>query len=96
MRWAMVGSATRNAARDLVGGQTSEQAKGERDTRFGRENRVTGDEHEAQKIVAHVIVEGRIEIERRNVLASLDLAAELLVLALDEACCGEKHRWRDA
>ena len=77
-------------ARDLVGGQTAEQAKRERDARFGRENRMTGDEHEAKKIVAHVVVEGRVEIERRCMLPGLDLAAELFMLALEHLVPAEK------
>ena len=41
---------------DLFGSQTSEQAERERNARLGRENRMTGDEYEAQEIVADVIV----------------------------------------
>ena len=95
MRWATVGSGTQERARDLLGRQTSEQAERERNARLGREHRMTGDEDEAQQVVADVVVEGRVEI-RHGHLFRLELATEFLVLALEHACCGASDRWRDA
>ena len=83
-------------ARDLLGGQAAEQAQRERDARLGREHRMAGREHEAQEVVADVVVERGVEIRRGLLLLGLELAAELLVLALERACCGAGGRSRDA
>ena len=53
-------------ARDLLGRQAAEQAQRERDARLGREHRVAGDEHEAQQVVADVVVERGVEVRRRR------------------------------
>ena len=45
---------------------------------------MAGREHETQKVVADVIVERRVEIRNGHLLPGLELAPELLVLALDE------------
>src|SRR5258708_29983683 len=45
---------------------------------------MTGDEHEAQEIVANIIVERGVEIGHGHLLLGLELATELLVLALEE------------
>ncbi len=45
-------------ARDLGGGEAAEQAQRERDARLGREDRVAGGKHEAEEIVAHLLVDG--------------------------------------
>ena len=71
-------------ARDLVGRQTSEQPQRERDPRLGREHRMAGDEHEAQQVVADVVVDRGVEVRRRRLLPDLELATELLVLALEQ------------
>ena len=68
--------------RDLPGRQASEQAERERDTRLGREDRMAGDEDEAQEIIADVLVDGGLEV-RRGQLPGLELVTELLVLALE-------------
>ena len=70
-------------ARDLVGRQTAEQAERERDARLGREDRMAGREHEAQQVVADVVVDGGVEVRRGHLLLGLELATELLVLALE-------------
>src|SRR5260370_87057 len=69
-------------ARDLVGGQTSEQAERERDARLAGENWMTGDEHQAQEVVADVIVDRGIEVRHGHLLLGLHLLTELFVLAL--------------
>ena len=85
-------------AGDLVGGQTSEQAEGERNPRLGREHGMTGDEHQAQQIVANVVVKSRFEVFHL-VLAGTDLACpnllndvlatEFFVLALETRVAAE-------
>src|SRR5439155_335531 len=70
--------------RDLLGRQTAEQAECERHARLGREHRMTRYEHEAQEVVANVVVDRRVEIRCGHLLLGLDLATELLVLALAE------------
>src|SRR5204863_4819202 len=71
-------------SRDLVGRQTAQQAERERHARLGREHRMTGDEHEAQEVVADAVVERGVEIRPGPLSLARDLAPELLVLALDE------------
>ena len=83
MRWAIVGSGTRNARAISSVRQAAEQAQRERDARLGREHRVAGREHEAQEVVADVVVERRLESSARAASAGLELVAELLVLALE-------------
>jgi len=70
--------------RDLLGRQTAEQAECERNARLGREHRMTRYEHEAQEVVANVGVDRGVEIRRGHLLLGLDLATELLVLALEQ------------
>src|SRR5437867_5886302 len=70
--------------RDLLGRQTAEQAECERNARLGREHRMTRYEHEAQEVVANVGVDRGVEIRRGHLLLGLDLAPELLVLALEQ------------
>src|SRR6266481_3536887 len=69
-------------ARDLIRSQAAEQAQSERNARLGRENRMAGYEHEAQEVVADVIVERGLEIRHGHLLLGLELATKLLVLAL--------------
>ncbi len=80
-------------ARDLVGRQTSEQAQRERNPRLGREHRMTGDEHQAQQVVAHVIVESCLDVVHLDLarahLAGIELATEFLVLALEPRVSAE-------
>ena len=71
-------------ARDLVGGQAAEQAQRQRDARLGGEHRMAGGEHEAQEIVADVVVERGVEVRHGRLLLDLELVAELLVLALEQ------------
>ena len=42
------------------------------------------DEHQAQQIVADVVVERGVDIDARDLLVELELAAELFVLAFEE------------
>ena len=71
-------------ARDLLGRQAAEQAERERDARLGGEHRMAGGEHEAQQVVADVVVERGVEIRHGHLLLRLELVAELLVLALEQ------------
>src|SRR5439155_1555531 len=81
---------SRARARDLLGRQTAQQAERERHARLGREHRMTGDEHEAQEVVADAVVERGVEIRRRQLSLRRDLATELLVLALDELASAQQ------
>ena len=83
-------------ARDLLGRQAAEQAERERDARLGREHRMAGREHEAQEVVADVVVERGVEIRRGHLLLGLELATELLVLALEQLVPAQADRSRDA
>src|SRR2546428_8790771 len=80
-------------ARDLVGREAAEQAPSEGGARLGREHRMAGDEHEAQLVVADVVVhaldQGGFEIRRRYLLLELHLAGQLFVLALEELVAAE-------
>ena len=69
--------------RDLLGRQAAEQAERERDARLGGEHRMAGREDEPQQVVADVVVERRVEIRHGHLCSRLELAAELLVLALE-------------
>ena len=66
---------------DLLGGQTAEDAKGERDTRLFRENGVARHEDEAEEIVPNVLVDRRVQV--LATLIPLGIASELFVLALE-------------
>src|SRR5215472_811418 len=70
-------------ARDLLRRQPSQKAECEGDTRIGGENRMAGRKHQAQEVVAYVIVEGRVEIGLGPLLCGLELVAELHQLALE-------------
>jgi hypothetical protein len=50
--------------RDLLGREAAEQTQGERNSCFGRENRMTRNEYEAEEVVADFIVERGVEIRR--------------------------------
>jgi len=58
-------------------------AERERSARFSREHRVTGYEHQAQEIVANVIVDRRVEIGHGHLLPRFQLVPHLLVLAIE-------------
>ena len=45
---------------------------------------MAGNEHQAKKVVADVIVESRIEVGHRGVLPGFELVTQLLMLALEE------------
>ena len=63
--------------------QTAQQAQRERNTRFGSKYRVTGDEEQAQEVVADIIIKGGFEIRHGHLLLCLDLASDFFVLALE-------------
>ena len=79
----MVGVGDEEGPRDLLGRQPSEQAERERDPGLGGEHRMTGREHEAQEIVAHVVVDRGVEVRHGHLLPGLELVADLLVLAFE-------------
>ena len=68
---------------DLVGSETAEQSQRERHACFGGEHRMARDEHESQQVVADVIVDCGVEV-RRRFLPVVQLAAQLLVFALEQ------------
>ena len=70
-------------ARDLVGGETAEQAQRQRHARFRGKNRVAGREHQPQQIVTDLIVERIVEIRHAHFLLGVQLVPDLLVFALD-------------
>jgi hypothetical protein len=84
----MVGSGTRNARAISGGVNPPSQAKGERRPRLRRQDRVAGNEDEAQQIVADLIVEGFVEI-RRCLFLKFQLVAELYVFAVKELIAPE-------
>ena len=86
---------------DLLGGQAAEQAQRERHPRLGGQHRMAGGEHQAQEVVAHLVVEGGVQIGLVGVLADLELPRQLLLLALlqlaaaqpvDRAVLGRAHQ----
>jgi hypothetical protein len=69
----------------LLGPQASQQAEGEGDAPLLRQDRMTADEHQAQEVVAHVVVDRGVTIKPGHVLSGLELATELLMLALERS-----------
>ena len=51
---------------------------------------MAGDEHQTQQVVAHVIVERRVEVGRGRLLFDLELMAELLVLPFEQLAAAEE------
>ena len=78
----MVASGDEEGPRDLLGGEAAEEAQGEGHARLRREHGMAGGEDEAEEVVSDVVVDGRLQIGGGHVLPGLELAAELLVLAL--------------
>ena len=83
MRCAMVGSGTRKARAISSVDEPAEQPQRQRRARLRRQHRMAGDEDQPQQIVADMVVERRIEVRREAVLLDLQLAADLLMLALE-------------
>ncbi len=50
---------------------------------------MTGDEDQPQQIVADVIVQGRVEVRRGQLLLDLEFVAKLLVLALQQRAASQ-------
>jgi hypothetical protein len=76
--------------RDLLGRQAAEQPQRERDARLGGEHGMAGREHEAQKIVADVVIDRGIEIGSGHFLLNVDLTAELLVFLFEPFAATEE------
>ena len=83
-------------ARDLLGGQPAEQAQRERDARLGREHRMAGGEHEAQQVVADVVVERGVEIGPAGLLLDRRARGRAPRACARRACCGAAGRSRGA
>src|SRR6267142_4149435 len=71
-------------AGDFVGGETAEEAKGEGDASLWREHRMTGNENEAEEVVANGVVDRCVEIGHGPLLLHLKLAAEFFMFALEK------------
>jgi hypothetical protein len=68
-------------SRDLLRCQTAQEPQRERDPRLGRENRMAADEDESQEVVVDRLPDR--QIRSRRLLSRLELAGQLLVLALE-------------
>jgi hypothetical protein len=75
-------------ARDLLGGEPSEEPERERHAGFSRQHRVAGDEDEAQQVVADLIVEPGIQV--RGLVPVLQLVAELPLLAVVQRAAAQR------
>ena len=80
----MVASGTRKARAISGGREAPEQAQGQGDPGLGGEHRVAGGEHEAQQIVADVVVECAGEIRLGALLPRFELRPEHFVFALEQ------------
>ena len=88
-------------ARDFVGRQAAEKPQRQRGARLRRQHRMAGGEDEPQQIVAHIIIERRLELARERLLPLFEVVPELLVLAIehfgaaemiDRAMLGGRHQ----
>ena len=70
-------------ASNLDGGQSAEEAKGERDASLGGQNRMAGREHQPQQVVAHIVIESCGEV-RHGGLLGIELTPEHFVLAREQ------------
>ena len=78
----------KKGTRDFRGGQTSKQAKRERNPPVAGKHWMTGREYETQKVVANVIVESGVKIRNDHFLP-LKLAPDFLVLAFQQLVSAE-------
>jgi len=82
------GFGDQEGASDFLRGEAAKKAKSERDTRFGGKDRVTGNEDEAEKVVADVLVVGGVEIGFKighgGFLLGFEFATELFVFAFED------------
>ena len=88
-------------ARDFVGRQAAEKAQRQCGARFRRQHRMAGGEDEPQQIVAHIIIERRLDLARERLLPLFEVVPQLLVLAIehfgaaemiDRAMLGGRHQ----
>src|SRR2546426_7200119 len=75
-------------SRDLLGLQTSDQTKRERNLCLGCEHGMARDEDQAQQVIAEIVVESRIQIWH-GPLFRTKLATKLSVLALEQSISAE-------
>ena len=90
-------------ARDLFGREAGQQLQRQRHARLGRQHRVARREDQPQQVIAHIVIQRRVEIRRGVLLARLHLVADLLVLVIDQlvaaevidaAALGDRHQPR--
>src|SRR2546422_4471307 len=77
----MVDTGTRKARAISSVVRLASKTQRERDTRLRREDRMAGNEHEAQEVVTHVVIGRGFEICHCHLLLDFELAAELFVFA---------------
>ena len=76
-------------AGDLVGGEAAEDTEGEGCAGLGGEDRMAGDEDEAEEVVADGVVESGVEVGR-GLFEGFEFAGELFVFALGDAVAAEE------
>jgi len=77
-------------AGDLVGSEAAEEAEGEGDPGFRRENGMAGDEDEAEEVVADGVVDGGVDVVGGELVGAFELIAELLVFPVEELVAPEE------
>ena len=96
MRWAMVGSGTRNA-RAISSVVRPPSRRSVSATRASvRQHRMTGGEDQPQQIVADVVVERRVEVRARRFLLAPRARSRAPRACVRAACGAGSDRWRDA
>jgi hypothetical protein len=76
-------------AGDLGGGEASEETEGEGGAGVGGEDRVAGDEDEAEEVVADGVVEGGVEVGH-GLFEGGEVAGEVFVFALGDGVAAEE------
>src|SRR5262245_22438976 len=90
MRCWTVGSGTRNARAISSVRQAAEQAQGQGSACLGREDRMAGNKHGAQEIVADLVIKRGVEIGQRRFLLDFEFVAEFPMLALEQLVTAEE------
>jgi hypothetical protein len=71
------------SAGDFLRREAAEQAQSEGKARFHRQDRVTGDEHQVEEIIANVVIDGGVDIDIAAL--GLDLIDDRVLFALMQA-----------
>ncbi len=79
------GLGDQEGARDFFRGQSRQQPQRERGSCFGGQQRMAGDEHQPQQIIADLVVRARLELAAVAPLFHLELVTECLMLAREHA-----------